>query len=163
MSALAVVSRNIMDLHPRMQPLARQHLELCQRRLHSYESVIITCTWRSNASQDELYAQGRTKPGKIVTRARSGESMHNYTTKGGMPASLAYDVVVLRHGRPIWGTSGNGIDDDPTDDEKDDLELWQRMAELAKPNLEWAGGWKTFREFPHFQHPTAAVIKAKGE
>ena len=27
----------------------------------------LTCTFRSNIEQDELYAQGRTKPGKIVT------------------------------------------------------------------------------------------------
>ena len=38
--------------------------------------VIITSTYRDSASQNALYAQGRTKPGKVVTRARAGQSYH---------------------------------------------------------------------------------------
>jgi peptidoglycan L-alanyl-D-glutamate endopeptidase CwlK len=40
---------------------------------------------RSYAQQAALFAQGRTKPGKIVTNARPGSSWHNY--------GLAIDVV----------------------------------------------------------------------
>jgi peptidoglycan L-alanyl-D-glutamate endopeptidase CwlK len=33
---------------------------------------------RTVAEQDALYAQGRTKPGKIVTNAKGGQSAHNF-------------------------------------------------------------------------------------
>src|SRR5258708_12842627 len=33
---------------------------------------------RTKAEQDALYAQGRTTPGKVVTNAKGGQSMHNY-------------------------------------------------------------------------------------
>lgn len=42
---------------------------------------------RTCARQTELYAQGRTKPGKIVTKAKAGQSMHQY--------GLAIDFVCL--------------------------------------------------------------------
>ena len=70
----------------------------------------------------------------------------------GKPASKAFDVVPLRNGKPVWGTSGDGIDDNPADDNTDDLELWQRIGQIGESlGLEWAGRWKTMREFPHFQ------------
>lgn len=126
--------------------------------------VLITCTFRSAEEQTELYKIGRVpgfgKPGKIVTRAKAGESSHNYRLDG-RPASLAFDVVPLRLGKLIWGTRGNGIDDDPTDDDRDDLELWQRVAAIAKAaGLVWFGDPdQPFQEFPHFQHPRAREIR----
>lgn len=114
--------------------------------------VLITCTYRSNNEQANIYAQGRTEPGRIVTWAKPGQSKHNATING-RPASGAFDVVPLRHGKPVWGTAGNGIDEDPADDETDDLEAWQRIGEIGEAvGLEWAGRWsKGKREFPHFQ------------
>ena len=44
---------------------------------------------RSPERQDELYRQGRTSPGKVVTNARAGQSFHNY--------GLAFDWVPLIH------------------------------------------------------------------
>ena len=35
-------------------------------------------TYRSFDEQNHLYAQGRTKPGKIVTYAKGGQSYHNF-------------------------------------------------------------------------------------
>ena len=37
---------------------------------------------RTFAQQDAIYAQGRTKPGKIVTNAKGGESYHCYWIAG---------------------------------------------------------------------------------
>jgi peptidoglycan LD-endopeptidase CwlK len=42
--------------------------------------------YRSIAEQNELYAQGRKKPGKIVTNARGGYSYHNF--------GLAFDIAI---------------------------------------------------------------------
>lgn len=46
-------------------------------------------TYRTNYRQGLLYAQGRTAPGKIVTRARPGESWHEY----GLAVDLAFDRI----------------------------------------------------------------------
>ena len=47
----------------------------------------VTQGLRTIAEQDELYAQGRTKPGKIVTNAKGGKSNHN--------SGLAIDVCIV--------------------------------------------------------------------
>lgn len=39
---------------------------------------MVTEGYRSGARQDQLYAQGRTRPGEIVTNAKAGQSAHNY-------------------------------------------------------------------------------------
>lgn len=33
---------------------------------------------RTFKEQDDIYAQGRTRPGKVVTKAKGGQSFHNY-------------------------------------------------------------------------------------
>lgn len=135
------MSRSPDDLHLLVRPLFDRFLELVERE---GLDVLVTCTWRSPAEQAALYAQGRTAPGKVVTRARPGQSMHNCTVQG-HPASLAFDVVPLRHGKPVWATK------DP---------LWLEVGQLGEEaGLAWAGRWKTFREYPHFQHPEAKRLQ----
>jgi len=92
--------------------------------------ILITSTYRDNESQNALYAQGRTQPGKIVTNARAGESWHNYR--------CAVDVVPIINGKPCWDTKNS---------------VWQEVGRIGKEaGLEWAGDWKRFKEFPHFQY-----------
>lgn len=142
-------SRKIEDLHPKLQPIARAFVNRCDSE---GLSVIITCTYRSLMEQNELYARGRTKPGKIVTNAPPGRSRHNNTISG-KPASLAFDVVPLRCGKCVWGTTGNGLDDNPEDDLSDDLEIWQRVGKIGTDlGLIWYGSpGSKFHEFPHFE------------
>ena len=122
-------SRRIEDLHPKVQVMARAHLAACEA---AGIDLLITSTYRDHESQEALFAQGRTAPGRKVTHARAGQSFHNYR--------LAYDVVPLRNGKPVWGTTG--VDGD----------LWLRVGELGEAaGLEWAGRWTRFREYPHFQ------------
>lgn len=122
-------SRKIQDLHPIVRHMADLHIARCQ---DAGIQIIVTSTYRDNEAQDALYAMGRTVRGKIVTNAKAGQSWHNWR--------LAYDVVPLRFGKPVWGTKG------------DDLLLWKKVADIGKSlGLEWAGDWKRFREYPHFQ------------
>jgi len=130
-------SRKITDCHPLLQPLVQDFLHNCTM---AGIDILITTTWRSPREQDELYAQGRTKPGPKVTNARAGQSAHNNMLNG-LPASLAIDVVPMRSGKPVWGTRG------------DDLVLWQKVVKAGEDaGLESASKWATFKEWPHFQH-----------
>lgn len=150
-------SRRIDDLATPAQLRAQKFLIECRAR---GIDVLVTCTVRDEEAQNVLYAQGRTRreldvvgllhveprPGRIVTNAKGGWSYHQY--------KVALDVVPLRHGKPVWGTLGDGIDDDPADNDTDDLELWQRVAEIGESSgLAWAGRWKgKLRELAHFQY-----------
>jgi len=49
---------------------------------------LIYCGFRSFEEQSALYAKGRTAPGSIVTKAKAGESYHNY--------GLAFDWVPVK-------------------------------------------------------------------
>lgn len=119
-------SRRIEDLHPYVQELCRQFIEGC--RAAGIE-VVITSTYRDNEYQDFLYVKGRTdKSAKIVTNAKSGESIHNYR--------LAFDFVPLKNGKPQWN----------------DLALFKRCGKIARAlALEWGGDWQKFRDYPHCQ------------
>jgi len=120
-------SRNLNDLLPPVKDRAEKMIQGCGA---VGIDLLVTSTYRDNASQDALYAQGRTKPGKIVTNARAGQSFHNHR--------CAFDVVPLRHGKPVW-------------DAKDPV--WQVVGQIGKKfGLEWAGDWKRFKEYPHFQY-----------
>ena len=144
------MSRKLTDLSPATY---RMWIEFDRGMRAAGIEYIMTCTYRSEAEQAELFARGRTKPGRIITNAPPGMSAHNAELNGA-PASEAFDVVPLRFGKAVWGTSGDGIDDNPADDDTDDLELWQRVGVIGeKVGLQWAGRWKTFKEFPHFQNP----------
>ncbi len=62
--------------------------------------AFLTCTHRSNEEQAELYAQGRTKSGKILTRCKPGKSRHN-----SLPA-MAFDIAISVGGKLDWNTKG---------------------------------------------------------
>ena len=98
--------------------------------------LLVTCTYRSNEEQASLYAIGRTAKGRIVTNALPGESKHN-NMEGGAPASLAFDVVPLVAGKPMWDASNP---------------VWQVVGSLGESiGLKWAGRWRRMKEFPHFE------------
>lgn len=125
-----ISSRNLADLNSIVRRMAEGHIAACKAE---GIDLLVTCTYRDAEEQERLYAQGRTVKGSKVTNAKAGQSMHNYR--------LAYDVVPMRFGKPVWGTKG------------EDNILWQRVGAIGQAHgLEWAGSWKTFKEFPHFQY-----------
>jgi peptidoglycan LD-endopeptidase CwlK len=158
------VSRDISRAHPRLQPLIPAFIEAVYAETGC--DVLITCVDRSPQEQADLYALGRdqgtldalgiravAKPlARRVTNAKPGESRHNFML-GELPASLAFDCVPLRNDKPVWGTGGDGLDEDPADDLTDDLELWQRLGAIGERlGLQWAGRWRgALREMAHFQ------------
>ena len=111
-------------------------------------TVEVISGFRSWSAQAALYAQGRTKPGRIVTKARPGSSWHNY--------GLAIDLGLFQ----------NGVYLDEKKPAVADL-LYAEIGALAgKMGIEWAGKWKSFTESPHFQTTfglTLAQARAKME
>jgi peptidoglycan LD-endopeptidase CwlK len=90
---------------------------------------------RTFAEQDALFAQGRTKPGNVVTNARGGQSNHNY--------GLAVDVVPFSNGKPNWNAPNS---------------IWMAIgAEAEKLGMEWGGNWKKFIDKPHIQLPGLSI------
>ena len=93
---------------------------------------IITECFRSVKRQDELYAQGRTTQGDIVTYKRGGESNHNV-----LP-SVALDVAfVLPNGEVSW----SGLL----------LSKFARLMKVADAQVRWGGDWAGFQDRPHFE------------
>jgi peptidoglycan L-alanyl-D-glutamate endopeptidase CwlK len=87
--------RNIKTLHPDLQPLATKLIELA---VGEGINAKVISGLRSYQEQDELYAQGRTKPGNIVTKAKGGQSWHNFGT--------AFDIGIFsKDDRTYYGES----------------------------------------------------------
>lgn len=77
--------KNIDTLEVRFQRQVRGWLN---EMINSKITPLIYCGRRTMEEQAELYAKGRTKAGKIVTKAKPGQSYHNY--------GLAFDWVPLK-------------------------------------------------------------------
>ena len=119
--------KKLVGVHPVVAAKARQLVEMAYKQ---GINIIITQGLRTIEEQNELYAQGRTKPGKIVTNAKGGYSYHNF--------GLAFDFALLN---PDGSVSWN-VDD-----------KWKRVAQIGKSlGLEWGGDWKDFKDYPHFQY-----------
>jgi peptidoglycan L-alanyl-D-glutamate endopeptidase CwlK len=118
-------SRNVNDLTGDMQHRCQKFIAMCK---DAGIDVIVTSTYRDLESQNALYAQGRTTPGRIVTNAKAGYSAHNFRR--------AFDICIVVNGKAVW----------------DDLDLYKQCGEIGeKCGLDWAGSWKSFKEYVHFQ------------
>ena len=134
------MARDLKLLHPKLRQLAEN---LIEKAAEAGLSIMVTQTLRTVEEQNELYAQGRTKPGRIVTNARGGESFHNY--------GLAFDIVLMNGRKPNWDT-GADINDNDIDDYFEIGELGERLG------LTWGGRWK-FKDLPHFQFTFGLTLK----
>ena len=125
-------SRRVTDLHPDLRARHARWESLCEA---AGITVMTTCTYRSQAEQDQLYAQGRTAPGRKVTWTRT--SRHSETING-HPAATAWDFVPMVSGKPAWSAN------DPA---------WAKAGEIAESlGLEWGGSWSAGkRDLPHIQ------------
>ncbi len=94
---------------------------------------------RDLVTQQHLYAQGRTAPGKIVTNAQFGESAHNF--------GCAVDLTLFKSGIPVY-----------------EHDRWNELAEACKlSGLEWGGNFKSLPDKPHVQLPLRVSWKNIGE
>lgn len=99
--------------------------------------LIVTEGFRTVARQNELYAQGRSKPGRVVTYAKGTDykSQHQF--------GIAFDI---------------GMNYDVDGDGKVSDDIWNskgfsKVAAIAKSDkvgLSWGGDWKGLVDTPHF-------------
>lgn len=129
-------------LHPKLREEALDiYKEICEE-LKGRAMCRFSFTLRNFAEQDALYAQGRTKPGKIVTKAKGGQSYHNY--------GLAIDIVLLVD-KDKNGTYEAASWDVKTDFDGDGKSDWmEAVAVFKRYGWEWGGDWR-FVDQPHFQ------------
>jgi peptidoglycan L-alanyl-D-glutamate endopeptidase CwlK len=128
--------RNIDHLHPLLEPICQEFMRQCD-----YEGIkaFITFTWRPADEQDSLYAQGRTKPGKIVTNATSKNSKHCFTLNG-KPAAKAFDIAIK--------------DDDGAIIKDGSHPLYTRAGRIGEDlDLIWGGTFRKLGDSGHFEIP----------
>lgn len=137
-----ITLERIQLLHPKLREEATEiYKEICQA-LQGKAMCRFAFTLRTFAEQDALYAQGRTKPGAVVTKAKGGQSYHNY--------GLAIDIVLVvdKDGNGSFETASW---DTKTDFDKDGKSDWSEVVNIFKQHgWEWGGDWK-FLDMPHFQ------------
>lgn len=128
------MSKNISDLHPDLQEPCMNFLDQCEKQRLD---VFLIFTWRSPEEQDQLYAQGRTVPGKIVTHLKGDKSLHCFVMNG-VPASKAFDF---------------GIDDDNGKYITDGSDArYSQAGEIGKSlGLVWGGDWHSFKDPSHLE------------
>lgn len=119
---------------------------LVEQVLQAVENVtdrkwIVTDGRRTMEEQRRLYAQGRTKQGKVVTNAQAGQSAHNF--------GYAVDLAPLKQdGKTIdWNAS---------------KETWKRMADIAVEMGLTAGFYfSTIYDAPHIEDKKWKIQQAK--
>jgi hypothetical protein len=118
-----VTDRRIATLDSKVQGTATGFINEVDAKLGI--KLRVSQALRTSSVQDDLYAQGRTTDGSIVTNAKGGESYHNY--------GLAIDVVEISGGQAVWNTN------------------WSAIAEIGMSHgFSWGGNWST-PDNPHFQ------------
>lgn len=129
-------------LHPKLRDEAGLLYDEIVASLTGSAICRFAYTLRTFAEQDALFAQGRTKPGKVVTNAKGGQSYHNY--------GLAIDIVLILD-KDKNGTFETASWDLKTDFDGDKKADWMEVVQIFKRfGFEWGGDWK-FVDAPHFQ------------
>lgn len=122
MADITKASRDINELSPVAEKACRLFLEECKK---VGIDIFITETYRSQARQNYLYEQGRSRPGQKVTWTKSS----NHTGR------MAWDIAV-----------------NPPKDLYDIATLKKAGAVAKTLGIEWGGNWDAKNlDMPHFQ------------
>lgn len=124
------MSRDFNKLSPFMQ---EGHAVFMQRCKAEGLDIVTICTDRSDADQLAAFNSG-------ASNARPGQSPHNAKNKDGEPASEAFDIGVIQHGKYI----GDGKHPH-----------YLRAGAIGEElGLVWAGRWRgKIKEVAHYENP----------
>lgn len=125
-----MATRDIKDAVPQLQVAYEAAKKEYQTLYPTAPQPFLTCVYRSNDEQTQLYAQGRTTKGKIVTNAKAGQSKHNKIP------SEAFDIGFITLGKKLsW-----------------DLKHFKNFASIIKlKGVKWGGDFKSIPDAPHFE------------
>ena len=123
--------RHLRGCHP---DLKWRVLKIIEALEHEGLDILLTQGVRSVAQQQALFAQGRFKPGKIVTNCDGLVKVSNHQLKAD-----GYGYAVDVAWRDATGVTWEGP--------------WERLGILAMAHgLQWGGFWK-FQDKPHLELP----------
>ena len=151
MTADKITLQRIELLHPEVKQEVK---EIYNKILDRELNIRFTSTLRTFKEQDVLYMQGRKslsevnkarkeiglyeiseKDNIIVTKAKGGESIHNY--------GLAIDFCIL---------DTNNTYNMSYDFNKNNEHDWDEVVFLFKSyGWFWGGDWTSFKDYPHFE------------
>lgn len=147
------MSSNVADLEPVTRGLCKLLLARWEEGMHP--PIRVTQTMRTMDEQLHLYQQGRTlidgewvatARSRIVTKAKPGESAHNY--------GAAFDVCFIGADPYLHAHEVEHNEPDP---------LWALLgAEGTRIGLVWGGDWNTFKDRPHFERRDWRTFKPTG-
>lgn len=133
----------VANLHPKVREDVTKCIEQAEAQFPSNMAIRVVQGLRTIEEQDALFAQGRTRPGNIVTRAKGGSSYHNY--------GLAIDFAILKD------VDGNGTYETLSwstveDFDKDGVKDWMEVVKVFKTNgWAWGGDFSSIKDNPHFE------------
>lgn len=123
---------NLKGVHPDLVKVVEKAIGLTTQDFTVIEGV------RTTKRQQELYAQGRTAPGNIVTNADGVKKKSNHQAKAD-GYGHAVDIVPY----PVDWDSISKFDN---------IAVAMKLAacELGV-DIVWGGDWKNFKDYPHFE------------
>lgn len=130
-------------LHPKIRDEVKALIEKAESFFPASIAIRVVQGLRTIDEQNKLYAQGRTAPGNIVTKAKGGQSYHNF--------GLAIDFCLL------YDKDGNGTYelvswDQAKDFDNDGTADWKEVVNVfEKAGYTWGGRWATIVDAPHFE------------
>jgi peptidoglycan L-alanyl-D-glutamate endopeptidase CwlK len=127
------LSKNSLDklsgVNPALQNVVKRAIEI------STVDFAVVQGNRTQAEQNALYEQGRTKPGKVVT----------WTRKSNHIGGRAVDLAPFVKGKIEWDDNGK-------------LGLWPKIANAMQQaanelgvKIGWGGNWQKTKDRPHFE------------
>ncbi len=139
--------RDFKALHPELQEKATTLKEKCAEQ--GINILFSECV-RTKAEQDALYAQGRTKPGSIVTNAKG--STYSSQHQWGIAVDFYIDMDVDGDGKKSDDAFNNST------------KLFNKVGRIAgELGLGWGGNWTSPVDLPHLYLPdwgsTATKLK----
>lgn len=138
-----ISDQRVASLHPLVRGEVKHLIENVEAGFPPNLAVRIVQGLRTIKEQNDLYAQGRTKPGNIVTNAKGGSSFHNY--------GIAIDFAILSD------KNGDGYFDELSwnirkDNDKDGTADWLEVVKVFEASgWEWGGRWHSIVDYPHLQ------------
>lgn len=126
MTSVTTTCRDLSELTAAAQTACRLLFQECYKA--GIDFIFITETYRSQARQNYLYEQGRTRPGQVVTWTHNS----NHTSR------RAWDIAVAPP-RNLY-----------------DISTLSKVGAIAKKlGIEWGGYWEAGKyDAPHFEIPT---------